>query len=193
MGLNQRRRTRRKLREREPLPLFVPQSPNQVWSADFVSDSLYRGSKFRLLNIIDDFNRESVAIEIDTSLPAVRVVRVLERLKEMRGLPDMIQVDNGPEFLAHVFVQWCEANRIFILYIEPGKPKQNAFIERHNRTLRHEVLHLYLFQNLAQVRELVERWRKQYNEKRPHDSLGGLPPVDYATKQLENSNSELST
>jgi putative transposase len=193
LGLNQPRRKKRRLPEREPLPLLVPEKPNQVWSADFMSDSLYRGARFRLFNIIDDYNRESLAIEIDTSLRATRLVRVFERLKETRGLPDILRVDNGPEFLGQVFVDWCKANGIFIDYIEPGKPNQNAFIERFNRSLRREALDLYLFRSLAQVRQIIEVWRKQYNEQRPHDSLGGLPPSVYATENQKNSSLELST
>ncbi len=105
----------------------------------------------------------------------------------------MLRVDNGPEFLGHVFVDWCQANCILIAYIEPGKQDQNAFIERFNRSLRYEVLDLYLFRNLAEVREIVSQWRRQYNEDRPHDALGGLPPVVYATRNLENSTFDLST
>ncbi|MES9938052.1 MAG: IS3 family transposase [Sedimenticola sp.] len=193
MGLNQARRTKKRLPERDPIPLFVPQAANQVWSADFMSDSLYRGSRFRLFNVIDDFNRESLAIEVDTSLRAARLVRVFKRLKETRGLPDVLRVDNGPEFLGGVFVEWCLANGIFIDYIEPGKPNQNAFIERFNRSLRNEVLDLYLFRNLAQVRQLTGEWRMQYNEHRPHDSLGGLPPTVYANQDRKNSSFELLT
>lgn len=193
LGLNQPRRTKRRLPERDPIPLFVPQRPNQVWSADFVSDTLYRGSRFRLFNVIDDYNRESLTIEIDTSLRAARLVRVFEQLKETRGLPDILRVDNGPEFLSTVFVDWCQANGVFIDYIEPGKPNQNAYIERFNRSLRNEVLNLYLFRNLAQVRQLVGQWRIQYNKQRPHDALGGLPPCVYAQRNLEYSSFELST
>jgi len=193
LGLNQPRRTKRRLPERDPIPLVVPQQPNEVWSADFMSDSLYRGSRYRLFNVIDDHNRESLAIEVDTSLRAARLVRVLERLKEVRGLPDILRVDNGPEFLGSVFVEWCQANGVFIDYIEPGKPNQNAFIERFNRSLRNEVLDLYLFRSLAQVRQLVGQWRTQHNEQRPHDALGGLPPSVYATQDRKNSSLELTT
>ncbi len=191
--MNQPRRTKRRLPERDPIPLVVPQAPNHVWSADFMSDSLYRGSRYRLFNVIDDYNRESLTIEVDTSLRAVRLVRVFERLKETRGLPDVLRVDNGPEFLGAAFVDWCQANGVFIDYIEPGKPNQNAFIERFNRSLRNEVLDLYLFRNLAQVRQHVEQWRTQYNEQRPHDSLGGLPPSVYAAQNRKNSSLELAT
>jgi putative transposase len=123
LGLNQPRRKKRRLPERDPLPLVVPEKPNQVWSADFMNDALYRGARFRLLNIIDDFNRESLAIEIDTSLRAARLVRVFEQLKESRGLPDVLRVDNGPEFLGQVFVDWCQANGIFIDYIEASRTR----------------------------------------------------------------------
>lgn len=193
LGLNLPRRRKRRLPERHPVPLVVPQCANQVWSADFMSDALYQGGRFRLFNVLDDFNREAVAIEVDTSLRAERLVRVFERLKAERGLPDMLRVDNGPEFLGQVFVDWCQANGICIDYIEPGKPNQNAFIERFNRSLRNEVLDLYLFRNLAQVREMVSQWRRQYNEDRPHDALGGLPPAVYAANNLENSTLKLST
>ena len=192
LGLNQARRTKRRLPSRHPLPLIVPQRPLQVWSADFMSDALYRGPRFRLFNVIDDFNRESMAIEVDTSLRAERLVRVLDRLKVERGLPDVLRVDNGPEFLGQVFVEWCQTNGILINYIEPGKPNQNAFIERFNRSLRNEVLNLYLFRSLDEVREIVSQWRRQYNEDRPHDALGGLPPVVYAKQILENSTFDLS-
>jgi len=193
LGLNQPRRTKRRLPERAPMPLTVPERPNQVWSADFMSDALYQGGRFRLFTMIDDCNREAVAIEIDTSLRSERLVRVFERIRMERGLPDVLRVDNGPEFQGQVFVDWCRSHGIFIDYIEPGKPNQNAFIERFNRSLRNEVLDLYLFRSLAQVREVVSRWRRQYNEDRPHDSLGGFPPAVYAAKMLENTTLELST
>lgn len=142
--------------------------------------------------MIDDHNRESVAIEVDTSLRAERLIRLFERLKVQRGLPTVLRVDNGPEFLSHEFTDWCEAHGVFIAYIEPGKPNQNAFIERFNRSLRNEVLNLYLFRSLPQVRQLVEQWRRQYNEQRPHDALGGLPPCVYVASQRESSSLEMS-
>jgi putative transposase len=129
-----------------------------------MSDMLYQGPRFRLFNVLDDFNREAVAIEADTSLRSSRLVRIFERLKDERGLPDLLRVDNGPEFLGQIFVDWCQEHGILINYIEPGKPNQNAFIERFNRSLRNEVLDLYLFRNLAEVREVISQWRKQYNE-----------------------------
>jgi putative transposase len=193
LGLTLPRRTRRKLPERVREPLLVPQRPNQVWSADFMSDTLYHGACFRTFNVIDDHNREALAIEIDTSLRAVRLVRAFERLKAERGLPDVLRVDNGPEFLSQALVEWCHANGVLIHYIQPGKPNQNAYIERFNRTYRNEVLNLYLFRNLDEVREITSRWLIEYNELRPHDALGGLPPRVYVTKNAENSTLERST
>ena len=193
LGLNQPRRTRRKLPEREREPLFVPEQLDQVWSADFMSDALYHGTRFRTFNVIDDHNREALAIEIDTSLRAPRVVRVLERLKEQRGVPDVLRVDNGPEFLSQALTDWCRTNGVLIQYIQPGKPNQNAYIERFNRTYRNEVLNLYLFRSLHEVREITSRWIDEYNDLRPHDALGGLPPSVYANQKSENSTYELST
>lgn len=193
MGLNQPRRTKRRLPERERIPLLVPEQPDLVWSADFMNDALYHGTRYRTFNVIDDYNREGLAIEIDTSLRAMRLIRVFERFKAEGRLPQVLRVDNGPEFLADSFRQWCEDNGILIQYIQPGKPNQNAFIERFNRTYRNEVLNLYLFRSLDEVREITYRWLLEYNEQRPHDALGGLPPSIYATQNAKNSTLPLST
>lgn len=193
LGLNQPRRTKRRLPARERMPLLVPGHPNQVWSADFMSDALYQGPRFRTFNIIDDFNREGLAIEIDTSLRAARILRVMDRLKKERGLPDVLRVDNGPEFLSQILIDWAKDNGVLIQHIQPGKPNQNAYIERFNRTYRNEVLNLYLFRDLDEVREITSRWLVSYNEQRPHDALGGLPPAVYANITAGNSTLELST
>ncbi len=193
LRLNQPRRTKRRLPTRPSLPVFVPEGPNEVWSADFMSDALYHGSRFRTLNIIDDFNREALAIEVDTSLRAERVIRVLERLKTERDLPHMIRVDNGPEFLAQVLQDWGKTNRVLIYYIQPGRPTQNAFIERFNRTYRNEVLNLYVFRSLEEVQELTAKWMTVYNEHRPHKALQGMTPCTYhKPKRPENSILNLS-
>lgn len=134
LGLNHPRRTKRRLPKRPSIPVLVPKAPNEVGSADFMSDALYHGSRFRTLNILDDFNREVLAIEVDTSLRAERVVRVFDRLKAERELPHMIRVDNGPEFLSQQLQEWGKANRVLIYHSQPGRPTQNAFIERFNRT-----------------------------------------------------------
>ena len=172
--------------------MVVPQRPNQVWSADFMSDTLYTGKRFRTFNVIDDFNREALQIEIDTSLTSKRLIRVFERLRLERGLPDTLRVDNGPEFLSGAFVSWAESNGLTIQYIQPGEPNQNAYIERFNRTYRNELLDLYLFRNLAEVRDATYWWMIEYNEQRPHDSLNDLTPVEYMEKNSENSTYKLS-
>lgn len=192
LGLNRRRKVKARLPQRDPMPLFTPVRPNHVWSADFMSDGLYDGTRFRTFNVLDDFNREALAIEIDTSLPSARLVRVFEQLKEERGLPDVLRTDNGPEFLGAVFVDWCKHHGISIDYIEPGEPNQNAYIERFNRSYRTEVLDTWLFRNLAEVKEISWAWMLEYNEERDHDSLGGMTP-DEVYRAHKHSTFELSS
>ncbi len=189
MKLNIRRRAKKRVPERVKQPLVAPPAPNQIWSIDFMQDTLVDGRKFRLLNIIDDFNRESLAIEVDTSLPSLRVIRVLERLIAERGCPANIRCDNGPEFISHQLEQWCshESRRINIQFIQPGKPMQNAYIERKNGSIRRELLNAYLFYSLAEVRILTEEWRLDYNTERPHKSLGYLSPLKYTQNIKEKS------
>jgi putative transposase len=146
---------------------------------DFMCDSLVDGRRFRLLNIIDDYNRESLAIEIDTSLPALRVIRTLQRLIEMRNKPQTIRVDNGPEFISDKLQQWCDDQKIRLQFIQPGKPMQNGFVERNNGSLRKELLDAYLFYSLPEVRDMAEEWKQDYNYERPHESLGFVPPVEF--------------
>jgi len=179
LKLNIRRRMKRRLPQRIKQPLIVPGALNQGWSMDFMSDSLVDGRRFRLLNIIDDYNRESLWIEIDTSLPALRVIRVLERLVEMRGKPMRIRVDNGPEFMSDRLQLWCEERNIQLQFIQPGKPVQNAFIERNNGSLRRELLDAYHFFTLQEVRLMAEEWQQDYNCSRPHQALGFVPPLEY--------------
>jgi putative transposase len=194
LGLNHKRRTKRRLPVRDRQSMDTPSTVNAVWAVDFMSDALYVGRRFRTLNVLDEGMREGLAIEIDTSLPGERVVRVLERLCAWRGIPEAIRCDNGPELTSQVFVDWCERMAITLRYIQPGKPNQNAFIERFNRTYREEVLNSYLFEDLDQVREITYDWLIAYNEQRPHDALGGLPPVTFREQQTaKNSTYELST
>lgn len=176
LKLNRRRKAKARIPQRAPIPLFTPERPNHVWSADFMSDSLYGNTRFRTFNVLDDFNREALAIEIDTSLPSARLVRVFEQLKAERGLPEVLRTDNGPEFLGSVFVDWCKREGITIDYIEPGEPNQNAYIERFNRSYRTEVLDAWLFNSLTEVREISWAWMLEYNEERDHDSLNGCTP-----------------
>ena len=192
LRLNQKRRAKRRVPPRRHQPLVVPEHPNQVWSADFMSDALYAGPRFRTFNVIDDFNRESLAIEIDTSLTSRRLIRILERLRLERDLPQRLRVDNGPEFLSAAFVAWADSAGLAIQYIPKGEPNQNAYIERFNRTYREEVLNLYLFRNLAEVRETTHWWRIDYNEHRPHDALEGRTPAECINQNAKNSSLELS-
>ena len=191
MNLNQKRRTKKQILERTPKPLAVPAQPNHTWSFAFMSDTLYTGMRFRALNILDEGVREALNIVVDTSLPAARVVRTLERIKQGRGVPKIIRVDNGPEMTAQVFVDWCADNDIDIAYIEPGKPNQNACIERFNRSYRTEALDPHLFESWAPVREMSWTWMMSYNEERPHDPLGHLPPSEFKRRIAEASSSEL--
>jgi putative transposase len=158
---------------------MLPGSINEVWSMDFMCDSLVDGRRFRLLNIIDDYNRESLAIEIDTSLPALRVIRTLNHLIETRSKPKTIRVDNGSEFISDRLQQWCEDQNIDLQFIQPGRPMQNGFVERNNGSLRKELLDAYLFYSLPEVRGMAQQCCQDYNYERPHDSLGNVPPAEF--------------
>lgn len=199
MKLNIQRRAKKRLPGRIKLPLGIPDGPNQMWSLDFMSDSFTDSRKFRLLNVIDDFNRESLAIEVDTSLPSLRVIRVLDQLVTQRGTPANIRCDNGPEFISHQLQQWCEKQQITLQYIQPGKPTQNAYIERNNGSLRRELLNAYMFTTLRQVREMTAQWQADYNSERPHKSLGHLAPDQFfdgwldRKKALNENTTALST
>lgn len=180
LKLNMRRKGKRRLPNRSPDRLSVPESINQCWSADFMSDALWDGSRFRTFNLADDFNREALAIEVDLNLPAQRILRVLDRVAAERGYPAKLRVDNGPELTSVDMASWAETHGVKLEFIQPGKPMQNGFIERFNRTYREEVLDMYMFRRLREVRDITERWLMEYNEERPHESLGNLTPIEYA-------------
>jgi len=178
-GLGVRRRKRKRIGAVERQPLAIPTRPNQRWSMDFISDALREGRKFRSLNIVDDFNRECLATEVDTSIPGARVVRVLERLRERRGLPQILVMDNGPEFAGRALDVWAYEQGVKLHFIELGKPVQNALIESFNGKLRDECLNEHWFLSLGEAREKIESWRRDYNEVRPHTSLGNRTPQEF--------------
>lgn len=161
------------------MPLAVPSEPNHTWSFDFMSDTLYSGHRYRVLNIIDAGTREALDTVIGTSLPSGRVVRTLRALVAEHHKPRRIRADNGAEMTALLFVDWCREEDIEIAYIQPGKPNQNAYIERFNRSLRTEVLDANIFSSLGQVRERAWAWLLSYNEERPHAALGNIPPAEF--------------
>jgi putative transposase len=179
LRLNLPRRTKRRVPHRLRQPLVAPTTLNGIWALDFMHDALYGGRRFRTLNVLDEANREALAIEVGASIPATRVVRVLEQLLTLYGRPQALRLDNGPELTAAVFSAWCDAQRIALRYIQPGKPDQNAFIERFNRTYREEVLNAYVFESLSEVQALTDEWLLAYNERRPHDALGRIPPTRF--------------
>ena len=179
-GLAVRRRGKRR-RSQIARPIREPLGgPNERWSMDFMSDTLSSGRTFRCLTIVDEFSRECLAIHVAHSIPAVQVIEVMEVLREERGLAQIIVTDNGSEFTSRAFDSWAYARGIKIDYIQPGKPVQNCFIESFNGTLRDECLNLHWFLSLADAKRTIESWRKDYNSVRPHSSLGGLTPAEYA-------------
>lgn len=183
LKLNLPRRGKRRLPARLRQPLETPMTANHTWSADFMADALWSGRRFRTFNVNDDFNRESLRIEIDSSLPAARIVRALEELVEVRGAPRRLRLDNGPEFISAALRGWAQIHGVELVHIQPGKPTQNAYIERFNRTYRTEVLDRFVFTSLDEVRRMTEDWRHRYNHQRPHRALGGLSPVQFAVAQ----------
>ncbi len=179
LGLNIKRRGKRRLPARIKAPLVVPVRPNEIWSADFMSDALWSGRRFRTFNVLDDFNREALGIEIDTNLPAARIVRALEQLVTIRGKPRVLRTDNGPEFIGEALAAWAKRHGVELRFIQPGKPMQNGYVERFNRSYRTEVLNCYVFETLGEVRQMTAEWITRYNEQRTHESLGNLSPRDY--------------
>jgi putative transposase len=184
LRLNLARRTRRRVPPRFRQALVAPTRLNEVWALDFMHDALYGGRRFRTLNVLDEGNREGLAIEVGTSIPAARVIRVLGQLVALYGRPERLRLDNGPELTAQVLTEWCGQRGIGLQYIQPGKPVQNAFIERFNRTYREEVLNAYLFQSTQEAQALSDAWLVDYNERRPHDALGRVPPLTFLPRVL---------
>jgi putative transposase len=176
LELNLRIKPKRRLKRLKPDKLLVPNNINQVWSMDFMSDSLIDGRKFRTFNVIDDFNREGLCIEADYSLPSARVTRALDQVIEWRGKPKVIRCDNGPEYISGNLLKWATDNDIKIQFIQPGKPQQNAYVERYNRTVRYEWLSMNIFDDIEEVQDMATKWLWTYNNERPNMALGGITP-----------------
>ena len=174
------RRKRGRKRSTVRQPLAEPAAANQVWSVDFMTDALSSGRRFRMLNIVDDYTRECLAIEVDTSLSGARVVRVLEELKKQRGLPQQIRSDNGPEFVSRAVDQWAYEQGLRWHTIQPGRPMENGYVESFNGRFRDECLNENWFIDLADAREKIEEWKQDYNQARPHSALGYRTPEEFA-------------
>ena len=180
------RRKRYRRKTIRAIPLLVPTQADERWSIDLMSDSLADGRRFRTLNIVDDFNRECIAIEVDTSIPGARVARVLEQLGQIRELPRTMVLDNGPEFTSKAMLLWSENSDVRLHFIEPGKPSQNAFVESFNGKFRDECLNENWFDGMQDARKKIEMWRVDYNTQRPHRSLRQLTPFEYKEKTDNN-------
>jgi len=182
LGMNKKKRTRKRLPARVKEPLCVPTKPNQMWSMDFMSDSLMNGRRYRVLNIIDDYNREALKIEPYFSITSSKVITIVERLVLEKGKPEAIRVDNGPEFIASAIRDWADSKNIKLQFIQPGRPMQNGYVERFNRSFRQDVLDANLFRNLTEVKVASDEFEEDYNLHRPHESLEDLSPIDYKIK-----------
>lgn len=182
LELNLRIKPKKRLQRDKPEELAVPLTINETWSMDFMHDQLNDGRGYRLLNIIDDCNREGLGIEVDFSLPSQRVIRTLNRLIELRGKPRRIRCDNGPEYISGALAAWAENNKIVLEFIQPGKPQQNAYIERYNRTVRYDWLSHYHFDCIAEVQDYATKWLWVYNNERPNTAIGGITPKQRLAK-----------
>lgn len=183
MGLNLRKKPKKRLPAREKKTLVQPEEINMTWSLDFMTDAFFTGKRFRTVNVLDDCNREGLGIQASISLPAKRVTAFLDVIAARRGYPLQLRLDNGPENISHEMVSWAKKHGVKIAYIQPGKPSQNAYIERFNRTYREEVLDMHLFKDIDQVQAITDKWLAEYNHERPHESLGDLTPMQFITKR----------
>lgn len=184
MHYNKRSKLKKRLPIREKGSLATPDAPGDTWSMDFVSDSLTCGRKFRVLNVIDDFNRQAIAMTPGMSITSQRLIKMLEEAIWLHGKPKRMRSDNGPEFISKDFAQWCEANEIEHVFTQPGKPMQNGFIERFNGSYRRGVLDAYMFRNLSEVKRVTDEWMDDYNNKRPHEGLGNKTPMQVKEEYL---------
>lgn len=194
-GLSLRLKKRKKRISHLRVVMDRPERINQHWSMDFVSDSLYNGRRFRVLTVVDDLSRECPVLEVDHSLTGHRVTRTLDRIALIRGLPEVITVDNGPEFISKALDLWAYENRVRLRFIQPGKPVQNAYIESFNGKFRNECLNDNVFVSLHSAQKIIETWRQDYNTERPHSSLNNLTPEEFAVlfkdQKTENTKQNL--
>ena len=177
LELNLRIKPKKRIKRDKPEPLTVPEAKNHIWSMDFMHDQLKNGRSVRLFNVIDDFNREGLGMEIDFSLPSERVIRALDQIIEWRGCPEEIRCDNGPEYISIVLQRWANRRNIRLRYIQPGKPQQNSYVERYNRTVRYDWLSQYLFESIEEMRDFATKWLWSYNNERPNMGIGGITPA----------------
>ena len=185
LKLNLKIKPKKRLAPRTAVTLEQPEKANMSWSLDYMSDTLSHGRRFRTANVIDDFNREVLGILVAYGLPSKQITAWLDCIAETKGYPKKIRVDNGPENIAKHFVKWATEHHIEIEYIQPGKPAQNAYIERFNRSYRESVLDMYLFNTIGEVQRLTNKWLSHYNHERPHKSLGYLTPIQYKRHYAE--------
>lgn len=184
LAVRRRKKAKRPINERAKV--YTPTTLNEVWSMDFVMDSLANGRKLKCLTIADDFSHESIDIAVDHGIGGGYVTRILEQAARFRGYPRAIRTDGGPEFTSRAFLAWMQARCIEHLLIAPGKPTQNAFIESFNGKFRDECLNEHWFESLVQARAIITRWRQDYNETRPHSSCGRVPPAQYAAQHRQS-------
>jgi putative transposase len=189
LSFNLKIKPKKRLAKRTKMTLVQPKNINQCWSLDFMSDALSHGRRIRTANVIDDCNREALGILVSFSLTSKRITRWLDQIALLRGYPNRIRVDNGPENISHHFQNWAKSQGIVIQYIQPGKPAQNAYIERFNRSYREAVLDMYLFRNIQEAQNITNHWLKHYNEERPHESLNNQTPRSFINNLNQNYSS----
>ena len=187
LELNLRIKPKKRLHRDKPEALAVPDDINTVWSMDFMHAELSNGQSFRTFNVIDDFNREGLGIEVDLSLPALRVIRSLNQIIEWRGKPKAIRCDNGPEYISHALAHWARRQEIKLMFIQPGNPQQNAYVERYNRTVRYDWLAQHIFDNIEDVQLSATQWLWTYNNERPNMAIGGITPAQKLKRHMKNA------